>query len=370
MHDFIPQMAPNFGHEEADALHEYVMGGGWMTEHEKTREFERAIAAYTGARHCIATNNGTVSLALALWAIGIEPGDKVIVPNYTMIATANAVRMVGATPVFVDVEADSLCMDIIQAKKLVGCAMGLILVTANGRTPRAGIEQFVDLCKENGLQFIEDAAQSLGSRVNGGRYVADHCGRMGAIGSFSFSAPKIISTGQGGALITDDDELAHRIRRLKDFGRASGGTDIHDTIGWNFKFTDLQAVVGLEQMKKLPGRVLWKKSIAQRYCEMLSGIAEVKLFAHDPKYEVPWFIDATVERRDELADFLKSKGIGTRPMYPPINAQKAYRIAGSFPVSERVGRDGLWLPSSCELTFDDVEYVCQNIRNFYAGAVP
>ncbi|MDQ7080662.1 MAG: aminotransferase class I/II-fold pyridoxal phosphate-dependent enzyme, partial [Paracoccaceae bacterium] len=221
--EFIMQMRPWFGPEEKRALAEYMEEDGFLTEFRRTAAFEDAIAEYTGAKHCIVTNNGTISLTLAALATGVQAGDEVIVPNFTMIATPNSVRLFGAQPVFVDVERETLCMDIDAARAAITPkTRAIMLVSANGRTPRAGIQAFQDLCAEHGLILIEDSAQSLGSRYPDGT----HIGLKGLVGSFSFSAPKIISTGQGGALITDDDGVAARLRRLKDFGRAKGGNDI------------------------------------------------------------------------------------------------------------------------------------------------
>ncbi|MEH0165750.1 DegT/DnrJ/EryC1/StrS family aminotransferase [Paucibacter sp. JuS9] len=360
--EFIPQMRPLFGEEEKAELADYLTEDGFFTEFKRTELFEQQIAHYTGARHCIVVNNGTVSLTLAAIALGVGPGDEVIVPNYTMIASPNSVKMLGAVPVFVDVEPETLVMDIEKARAAITPkTKALMLVSANGRAPQVGIAAFQQLCSERGIALIEDSAQSLGSF-----YAPDqHVGRAGAIGSFSFSAPKIISTGQGGALITDDDSLADKLRRLKDFGRRSGGTDIHDSVGYNFKFTELQACVGIAQMKKLPERVVRKKVIWQRYAEGLAGIPEFKLFEHDLKLCTPWFIDSLAQRRDELAAHLKAAGIGTRTMYPPINQQKAYDQAGSYPVSELVGRDGLWLPSMIQLTDAQIKRICVEIRRFY-----
>jgi perosamine synthetase len=358
----IPQMEPWFGEEEANAVCEYMRSGGWLTEFHKTREFESAIATYTGAAHCIVTNNGTISLTLAALACGVQAGDDVIVPNYTMIASPNSVFMIGANPIFVDVEPETLCLDIEKTKAaLTPKTRAIMLVTANGRYPKAGIEPFVRLAEEGGLILIEDAAQSLGSRFPDGR----HIGRAGKIGSFSFSAPKVITTGQGGCLITDDDEVARRLRRLKDFGRVAGATDISDSIGYNFKFTDLQACVGIEQMKKLDGRIERKKEILLHYRQALDGAKSVRFFEQDLKNTTPWFIDVLCERRDQLHVHLKEKGIGTRIMYPPINRQKAYQRPGSYPVSELVGEKGLWLPSSSQLRDEQIDRVCDAIRQFY-----
>lgn len=364
----IPQHEPRFGREEANAVSEYILGGGWLTEHTKTTEFENAIAAFTGARHCIVVPNGTLSLTLAALALGIGPGDEVIVPDYSMIATATAFAMVGARPVFVDVEPETLCMDIgVVVKAITQRTKAIVLVTANGRSPHAGIAAFETLCHDTSLDLIEDAAQSLGSCFPDWR----HCGRAGIVGSFSFSAPKIISTGQGGAIITHSDRLAERIRRLKDFGRSGGGTDVHDTVGYNFKTTDLQAVVGIEQMRKLRSRLEAKRWIQSLYWNLLADVAQVSFFQVNLSHHTPWFVDILAERRDELKAHLAANGIGTRKMYPPMHRQQAFarltQAGAQFQVAERVGRDGLWLPSSSHLTNADIERVCKEIRNFYGA---
>lgn len=360
--DFIPQMRPLFGAPEKAELMAYLDEDGFFTEFERTAAFERAIAEFTGARHCVVVNNGTVSLSLAALALGVGPGDEVICPNYTMIATPNSVKLLGATPVFVDVHESDLILrpDAVRAA-ITARTKAVMLVSSNGRAPDAA--GFAALCRDTGIALIEDAAQSLGSFYADGR----HLGRAGGIGSFSFSAPKIISTGQGGALITDDDALADRLRRLKDFGRAQGGTDVHDSIGFNFKFTELQACVGLAQMRQLPERVQRKKAIWQRYADGLLGVPGAQLFAHDLGLCTPWFIDGRFARRDELAAFLKAEGIGTRTMYPPIHQQKAYALPGSFPVSEAIGREGLWLPSMIQLSDAQIDRVCLAIRRFYGA---
>jgi len=361
--EFIMQMRPWFGAEEKQALMAYMDEDGFLTEFKKTEAFEQSIAQFTGAKHCVLVNNGTISLTLAAMAAGVEAGDEVIVPNYTMIASPNSLRMFGAEPVFVDVEPDTLCLDIALVEKAITAkTKAIMLVVANGRAPSAGIEAFQRLCDEHGLLLIEDAAQGLGSYYPDGA----HTGTKGLVGSFSFSAPKIISTGQGGALVTNDDGVAERLRRLKDFGRASGGNDIHDSLGFNFKFTELQAVVGLCQMDKLADRVVRKKQIWQKYADQLANCPQVRLFAHEISITTPWFIDALVEQREALSAFLKTEMIGTRVMYPPIHQQKVYDLAGNHPVSENIGVNGLWLPSSNQLTDADITHICDVVKAFYA----
>lgn len=362
---FIMQMQPWFGEEEKKSIISYLDENGFMTEFKRTEIFEKMIAEYTGSKHCIVVNNGTISLTLAALALDIGHGDEVIIPNYTMIASPNSVKMIGAVPVFVDVEPETLCLDIELVKKAITSkTKAIMLVSANGRYPKSTVQAFVQLCKDKKIALLEDSAQSLGAfDVSGG-----HVGTFGDIGSFSFSAPKIISTGQGGCLITNNDSLAFKLRRLKDFGRSGGGNDIHDSVGFNFKFTELQACLGIEQMKKLTSRVARKKEIARRYEKNLAGVKGIQLFKHNFETTPPWFIDSLCESRQALQDYLKSKNIGTRIMYPPINQQKAYGVTGSFPVSELVGQKGLWLPSATQLTDQEIDYITGEVANFYNKA--
>lgn len=362
MNQFIMQMQPWFGEEEKKSIINYLDENGFMTEFKRTETFEKMLAEYTGVKHCIVVNNGTISLTLAAIALGIGHGDEVIVPNYTMIASPNSVKMIGAVPVFVDVEPETLCLDINLVRNAITAkTKAIMLVSANGRYPKSGVEVFVNLAKEFNIALIEDSAQSLGSFYPNKK----HVGTMGIVGSFSFSAPKIISTGQGGCLVTDNDDLAYKLRRLKDFGRSGGGNDVHDSIGYNFKFTELQACLGIEQMKKMQFRVQRKKEIAKRYFKNLEGVNGIALFQHDFENTAPWFIDCLVEKRMELQTYLKEKNIGTRIMYPPINKQKAYSVSGEHPVSDLIGEKGLWLPSATQLTDQEIDYITSEISNFY-----
>jgi perosamine synthetase len=358
----IPQMMPDFNALEAEALSKYMQGGGFITEFKVTLDLEKVIAEFIQSKHVIMVPNGTISLSMMLMVLGIGSGDEVIVPNYTMIATPNAVISVGATPVFVDVEKQTLCIDIEKIQeKISERTKAIIFVSANGRYPAAGIERIQELCKENSIFLLEDSAQALGSLFPDG----SHIGTKGIMGSFSFSTPKIISTGQGGCIVTDSDELNGKLRELKDFGRSKSGIDIHDSIGFNFKFTDLQATIGLVQMEKIEFRQKRKKEIWALYYEMLADVKEIELFPHQIQFTCPWFVDSVAQNRDSLKQNLADLGIGTRVMYPPINAQKAYSQIGSFPISEYIGKHGLWLPSFVQISNEQIEDVCNAIREFY-----
>jgi perosamine synthetase len=356
----IPQMIPWIDDEDAASVSNYMKSGGFITEFKVNEMFENQLASTIGSKFCITCPNGTLSLSIALMALDIGPGDEVIVPNYTMIATANAVKMVGAKPVFVDVELSTLWIDHEEiTSKVTHKTKAIIVVAANGRYPIYGIDKITSLCKELNLFLIEDAAQSLGSYYPDGR----HIGSAGIFGSFSFSAPKIITTGQGGCLVTDNQDLADKVRKIKDFGRTQGGLDIHDHVGFNFKFTDLQASLGLSQLNKLVKRVELKKKAYERYKKQLSEIRGLIFIENDIRFTSPWFYEILIEDRQILLDKLNANGIKTRKMYPPINAQKAYREAGNFPNSEMIGENGLWLPSFTQISPDQIDLVCDSIAD-------
>ena len=359
--NFINQMEPWFNHQEQEALNKYMGEGGWVTEFKKTFEFQDLIKEFTGAKHCFVVNNGTISLTIMAMAAGIKAGDEVLVPNYTMVATPNSLKMFGAVPKFIDVDPKTLCISLDEIKKNISKkTKAIFLMNANGRYP-LDIDEIISYCKDNKLILLEDSAQALGSFYPDGI----HQGRKGIAGSFSFSAPKIISTGQGGAIITDDDELAYNVSRLKDFGRSGGGNDVHEMIGFNFKFTDIQAVIGIVQMGKLDWRVKRMKDIYARYRKNLLNIEEIQFFDQDLINTTPWFIDIKAVKRDDLMTFLKLNNIGSRIMYPPINKQQAYSVDGEHVVSNEIGVFGLWLPSSSKLTDEQIDFTCDKIIEFY-----
>ncbi|MCJ7805181.1 DegT/DnrJ/EryC1/StrS family aminotransferase [Patescibacteria group bacterium] len=359
----INQIEPWIGKEEKEAMAEYLDSGGWLTEHKKTREFEQSIANYVGSRYASVVSNGTISLVIALMALDVGKEDEVIVPDYTMIASANAVVIAGAKPILVDIDPLNLCLDLeLAIEAITSKTRAIMFVSINGRCP--DMEKVVALANKYNLCLIEDAAQSLGSRYKG-----KHLGTFGRFGSFSFSVPKIITTGQGGALVTDDEELFSRVSKIKDFGRPKAGLDYHETMGLNAKFTDLQAVIGFEQMKKLDWRVKKKKEIYTLYYDRLQNIERIEFIDTNLEDCVPWFIDILAneaETRNNLAKFLDEKDIGVRPFYPAIHTQPPYSyIKGDFRNSESISQRGLWLPSSSFLTNEDIERVCDCIRSYF-----
>lgn len=359
MSEKINQMEPNYGWEEKRAVKDYLDSGGWIIEYKKTKEFEDRICQYTGAKYCSVVVNGTMSLFIALFALEIGSGDEVIVPNLTMIATPNAVVLSGAKPVLVDIDPKSLCLDVRKVeKKMSRKTKAVFHVSINGRA--GDLRRLVALCQKKKIPLIEDAAQSFGSFYRG-----RHLGTYGLMGSFSFSTPKIITTGQGGALITNNKRIYQKICKVKDFGRVKGGVDVHDDWGWNFKFTDLQAAFGIAQIKKMKKRTRRKKEMYRLYQKELAGVEEVKFIETDLNQVSPWFIDILVPDPVKLRDYLAKKGIGARVFYPPVSDQKIYKTKEKFPYTKEIAYHGLWLPSSSFLTNRQIKKVCRQIKNYY-----
>ena len=339
----INHIEPYYGKAEQQAMDKYLKSGGFMTEHTVTREFERLLAAFLGVPYVSCVPNGTSAIYLSLLAAGIGKGDKVLVPDLTMVATANAVRMTGAEPILVDIDPWNFCLDIHAVHSE---AKAMIYVDLNGRS--GNMREMKKYCKDN-IILIEDACQAFGSKHKG-----KYLGTFGRFGCFSLGFHKIITTGQGGFVVTHTKVDYEAIERLKDFGRVKSGNDIHDHMGFNFKFTDLQAVIGIEQLKTIEWRMKKKRQIYQWYFD-----------EEAPEGYVPWFIEYVgfPLERDELYEMLMKKKIGCRKMYPPIHTQKIYKTDKEFHFAETISEMILWLPSSLSLTKEQVRMVRKEYEN-------
>lgn len=361
----VPWWHPEIGADEHQRVLA-VLQSNYLNDGDVTTEFESAMARALGARHGVAVTSGTTAIFLALAAVGAGAGDEVIVPDVTFIATANAVVLTGATPVLVDVDPATLTMDPEAFRRAITPrTKAVVPVHISGRA--AAIAEIMNIAGQHGIAVIEDAAEALLSRHR------DRClGTFGRAGCFSFSPNKTITTGQGGLVVTDDDDLVRRLREIKDQGRATrgtGGNDIHPVVGFNFKLTNLQAAVGLGQMAHLAARTAFLKGLYRRYAEGLRDVPQIRLLPFDVEHgESPQWVDALAENRDGLVAFLRAADIHCREFWFPIHTQQPYRRpSGTFPVSERVLRSAVWLPSALSLSAEDVISVCDHIRQFYAS---
>jgi len=360
----ILQTRPVFSAGEGSACAAYFANGDpFLTEFKETEKFETQLKSFIGAKYCFMTTSGSTAIVVALLACGIGVGDEVIVPDYTMIATANAVKLLGANPILVDVskETNTLSLEAVKAA-LTPKTKAVIHVSLNNRNN--GIREIVNFCREKGIPCIEDAAQSLGCRFQG-----QHYGTFGDIGCFSLSTPKIITTGQGGFVITNNEDIAKRMLRIKNFGRSSGGVEQYDTFGLNFKFTDIQAVIGQAQLSELPQRVVRMREIFTNYYSKLQDISGISMLPPQTDEWIPWFVELMHPQRDSLAFFLKQHNIGTRPTYPSIHLTEPYVDqytvgAKQFENANSISTNGLFLPSHLLLTDSQIEYICRCTRMF------
>ena len=340
----------------------------FLVEHDLTHEFERQTARLTGSKHAIAVCNGSMALYVSLKALGIGAGDEVIVPNLTFIATANAVIMAGATPVLCEIREDTFCLDVECAENLITPrTRALMPVQLYGQS--ADMPAVMALARRHNLRVIEDAAEGVGVTFEG-----RHVGSFGDLGILSYYGNKTITCGEGGMILTNDDDLAKAAYRLKNYGRDRKGTFVHDAIGFNFSFTDLQAAVGLAQMKKMPDIVRRKREIHDRYVEALSGVESLRPCWVDARCQpVYWFTSFLCGDPDALAAALGRRNIQTRRFFLPLHRQPCYADGlhvrmpeGGFKISDRIYNRGISLPSSYSLTGDEQSLVIEAIQSFYA----
>jgi perosamine synthetase len=338
-----------------------VLDRNFLNDGPLTRELEERVAARVGTRHAVAVTSGTAAISLALMAKGIGPGDEVIVPDLTFIATANAVRMAGATATLADVEPVRFTLSIDAVEQaLTERTRAIVTVDVNGRG--ADYRTLEPFCRKRGLVLVCDSAEALGSN-----YAGRPLGGFGDAGCFSFSANKTVTSGQGGMVVTNDTAVYHRLLELKDQGRpkrGSGGDDLHPTMGFNFKFTDLQAAVALAQLDACDDRLARARRRDAWYCAALDGLPGVDVpdYESEPG-EVRQWTDVLLDDRERVRGALERRGIGVRGFWFPIHSQAPY-LAGDdrFANACSISRRGLWLPSNFGITEDDVGQVAAAIR--------
>jgi len=357
----IPQFEPWLGEEELAQITECIKAK-WITGGPKVREFERKIAELCVVKHAIAVCNGTLALYMGLKALGIGEGDEVIVPDFTFIASANAVVLTGAKPVFVDVNPKTFNIEPGYAAKAITLRTKAIMpVHIYGQA--ADMDAICDVAERHGLYIIEDAAQGVGVTFKG-----KHTGSFGEVGCLSFYADKTITTGEGGMVLTNNDEIAQKCLILEHQGRTGRGIYFHEHIGYNFRLTDLHAAVGLAQLSKLPTIIERKKRNEKLYREFLKDVGGVKFPYTDPRgFNVPFRINILVDDPEALSNFLQANDVGSRRFFYPLHMQPCYNIEGNFPNSVNAYERGLSLPSAVTLTEQQIEHVCEKIKEFFKG---
>jgi len=354
----IPVAAPVLGEKELEYVTDCVRSGWVSSLGEYVKRFESGFAAYCGVSHGVATHNGTVALHLALAALGIGPGDEVVVPTLTFVATANAVRYTGAMPVFVDSEEESWNIDPqAVARAITRRTRAIIAVHLYGHP--AQMEPLQQLAEKHHLVLIEDAAEAHGARYKGQR-----TGSLGDVGVFSFYGNKIITTGEGGMIVTDDHTLIERCLFLENQAKSPGNPYWHAEIGYNYRMTNMQAALGVAQLERIDEFITARLRNAAHYRERLSGVPGLVMPPQaDWAENVYWMFSVLVQPefgadRTQVMAGLHRRGIETRPVFYPLHSLPMYDSGHRLPVAERIGLTGMNLPSGSGLTLDEVDIVC------------
>lgn len=367
----IPVNEPLIGDAESAYVRE-CLETGWISSAGRfIDEFERRWAEYCGMKHGIAVSNGTTALQLAVWSLGLEPGDEIIMPSFTIISCALAATYNDLVPVLVDCDPDTWCMDVAQVAEKIGPRTRAIMPVHIYGHP-VDMAPLRALADEHGLVIIEDAAEAHGARYRGER-----CGGLGDISCFSFYANKIVTTGEGGMVLTDDDALAERARSGRNLCFRDDRRFWHTEAGFNFRLTNLQAAIGLGQVERIEELVGRKRRMGARYTELLAGLPLQLPVERDWAENVYWMYalvvpdDAGMDAA-EFAARLAGKGVQTRPFFLGMHEQPVFLDRGLFvgeryPVTERIARQGLYLPSGLALTDDQQDAVALAVREVLGG---
>ena len=373
----IPITIPLLGEEEAQAAAEAIRSG-WVAQGPRVEEFEEVMASYLGVKHAVAVSSCTAALHLALVGLGIGPGDEVVVPSLSYVATANAVLYVGATPVFVDVQPRTFNMDP-DALSTVLTPRTRAVVPVHQLGLAADLDPILELARQHDVAVIEDAACALGTTYRG-----QLVGTRSRMGCFSFHPRKIITTGEGGMLTTGDDDLARLLRVLRSQGMSVPADVRHDAgrvvfeeyreLGFNYRLTDIQGAIGLEQMKRLPGLLSRRRELARRYDRLLEPYDGV-VTPLDPEpegghayqsYKV--LLEGDLSRVAVMARMLE-RGVSTRRSVQAIHLEPLYRElhAAPLPVTERIFARGLMLPLYPQMEQQDQDQVVAALAEAISG---
>src|SRR5262245_48609042 len=372
----IPVNEPLLGKREEELVLQ-ALRSGWISSAGKyIEEFEQGWADYCGRRYGVALSNGTAALQLALACIGLKPGDEVILPTFTIISCALAIIYNGGVPVLIDSDPRSWCMDVERVKEKINRNTRAIMPVHIYGHP-VDMDPLLDLAREHGLAVVEDAAEAHGAEYlrkrNSNRREWRRCGSFGDLSCFSFYANKLVSTGEGGMVLTDDPALAERARSLRNLCFQSDRRFYHQEMGFNFRLTNLQAALGVAQLERMDQIVARKRAMGQAYNQSLKDIDGLTLPIEEPwAKNVYWMYGVVLSEKTgmealELAQRLKERDVETRPFFLGMHEQPVFHRRGLFkgeshPVAERLGTHGLYLPSGLALTEQQQRQVCDAVH--------
>lgn len=361
-HEFVPMARPVLGARELEYVEQAIRSSWISSQGEFVTRFENEFSRYCGAAEGIAVSNGTTALHLAMRVLGVGPGDEVIVPAITHIAVPNAVALAGGTPVVVDCEPDTWNLDPAQLERKVTQRTRAIVVVHLYGHP-ADMTPILEIGRRQRVPVVEDAAEAHGAEFRGQR-----AGSLGDLACFSFYANKIITTGEGGMIVTSRPELAARARKLRDQAYEPEQRFLHREMGFNYRFTNVQGAIGCAQMERIDEFVATRRRHAALYNRLLAGCAGLRLPVERKDVKnVYWMYSVVLEHgnRVQVMERLRSENIETRPFFVPLHQQPLYAAAcrgERFPVAEEVAAGGLNLPSGNELTEATVERLATALR--------
>lgn len=361
MDKFIPVSEPSITQREIDYVTDAIKSGWVSSLGNHINVFEEKFADFCGTKYALATSNGTAALHLALVSLGINEGDEVIIPDVTFIATANAVSYTGAKPICVDIEPKTWCIDPESIKKKITQRTKAIIPVHLYGHP-ANMDEIIAIAQEYELYVIEDAAEA-----HGAEYKSKRVGSMGDLGTFSFYGNKIITTGEGGMITANSDEIYERSKMLRDHAMSKDKRYWHTEIGFNYRLTNLQAALGLAQLERIDELIDKKRQIFEWYKKLLGDLKTIKLNPEaDWAKNVYWMVCLVLRKdagitRDELMVRLKEKGIDTRPFFYPISQMPMYNNQPMNPVAHDLSYRGLNLPSGVNLSKSDIEYISKAV---------
>lgn len=373
----IPVNEPDLSGAEADYLAECIRSGWISSEGPYVARLENGMAAVAGQKHGIAVANGSAALEIAVAALGIGAGDEVVMPSFTIIACAAAVVRAGATPVVVDCEPLTWNMDPALIERAITQRTRAIMVVHIYGLP-TDMAPVMEIARRHGLAVIEDAAEQIGQVYRHADGTKSPIGSFGDIATFSFYPNKHVTTGEGGMVLTREDALAQKCRALRNLCFGERHRFVHETLGWNFRMSNLQAAVGVAQLERLDRTLAKKRQIGAWYEALLSGVDAIERAPAATPYadNVYWVYgvvlkDAPFDAEEAMAR-MAAKGIGTRPFFWPMHEQPVLRRMGLFtgescPVAERIARRGFYLPSGVALTQSQAEQSAQALREVLAG---
>lgn len=354
----IPISRPSINETDIAHVTDAVRSGWVSSLGPYIEEFETSFADFCGTKFALTVSNGTTGLHLALLALGIKAGDEVIIPDLTFIATANAVAYIGAVPVVVDIDAETLCMCPKAVERAINPRTRAIMPVHLYGHP-ADMDAINEIARRHNLIVVEDAAEAHGAEYKGRR-----TGSLGRCGVFSFYGNKIITSGEGGMLTTDDEDLWRTAKRLRDHAMNPTKRYWHDEVGYNYRMTNLQAALGVSQLKRIGEFTARRSQIIQWYRDRLGAVPGVRL-NRDTSWakSAYWMLcveveGLNVETRDVLMQCLRTEGIDSRPYFYPVSDMPMYE-ARDTPISHRISREGLNLPMFCDLTEPEVDRVCR-----------